>query len=57
MVFNATFNNIAIMSWRPVSLVEETTVAFVALLDVARVGPGYYGILVVETHLFNPYFT
>ena len=26
MVFNATFNNISVISWRPVSLVEETIV-------------------------------
>jgi hypothetical protein len=25
MVFNTTFNNISIISWRPVLLVEETT--------------------------------
>jgi hypothetical protein len=24
MVFNATFNNISVISWRPVLLVEET---------------------------------
>ena len=24
MVFNATFNNISVKSWRPVSLVEQT---------------------------------
>jgi len=26
MVFNATFNNISVISWRSVSLVEETEV-------------------------------
>jgi len=26
MVFNATFNNISVISWRPVLLVEETGV-------------------------------
>jgi len=26
MVFNATFNNISVISWRPVSLVVETEV-------------------------------
>ena len=27
MVFNATFNNISVISWRPVLLVEETGVS------------------------------
>jgi hypothetical protein len=27
MVFNATFNNISVISWRSVLLVEETTMA------------------------------
>ena len=26
MIFNATFNNISVISWRPVLLVEETEV-------------------------------
>ena len=26
MMFNATFNNISVISWRPVLLVEETKV-------------------------------
>ena len=26
MVFNATFNNISVISWRPVLLVEETRI-------------------------------
>ena len=26
MVFNATFNNVSLISWRPVLLVEETSV-------------------------------
>jgi len=37
MVFNATFNNILVISWQSVLLVEETTVPGEKITDLAQV--------------------
>jgi len=41
MVFNATFNNISVISWRSVLLVEETT-------DLLQVTDKLYHIMFIE---------
>ena len=51
MVFNATFNNISVISWHSVLLVEETGVSRENHLPVASITDTLYHIMLYRVHL------
>jgi hypothetical protein len=53
MVLNATFNNISVISWRSVLLVEETGVPGEKQLDYLYIDNEYYYL---STNIFNKYY-
>jgi hypothetical protein len=51
MVFNATFNNISVISWRPVLLVEETGVPGENHRPATSLNDWIQGFLFIETDI------
>ena len=51
MVFNATFNNISVISWWSLLLVEETRVPEDKTIDLPQVTDKLYHIMLYRVHL------
>ena len=50
MVFNATLNNISVISWSLVLLVEETGIYQEKLTDLLQVNDNIYQKMLYQTH-------